>query len=863
MSSIFSTAESFFQMELNTYNDPDKSHTRKIQGKDPTVVCEVGMQQTEDIIPNSSGYSVACTGWSLSTSQSLVYQPINTDVSITYGRGKYDATGKHDKYRREEYETRVQDKKTYNFIDLMNHLQPKDIELRVLEPTANGSILFRNQTNPRDLQEEVDDAKTNDNQTGAFQSVNLSDQFVKNFHLQENRIVRPRYMHTIDPGHFTEILWIMTTYLDSLSQTECIGGLVNDVQPLDTVCRVWLDPTKPLFQNLAIPYGLGLELGPVEFSIAHADFMDRYPRQRILATTSKLYSVEEDINGAMGEVFYIELELTHGFQDGFAEDTAVYVENPIIKRLAKIYQDILAPEAIFVVRGNKDVGTNQSGNADMQRIDLYEDMTKYFTKKEVQDLDFICAPALDVDIKSGPDLFEQKQDKIRGRGLIYNKPSLQLHDSDGDATDNTDDAVELVLRSNGISIVRDKPFIGSVGTQVDGVELSGNEQDGIRVWSAAFTHPTIPPFRKIFERSYEIHDDEKIDVFVVYDRAAQTFTEIPSMRSVRFRNTCKQLAEMLHVLDRPEKKLEESHLVAAGKGVLAEIFDKINLFPTLATQPENQYKIHGKNRRALLDLTPEILIHVQNSGFETKGIGLINPEDFTNFKAGNSSSAIIQWSEADERRSAILAIAGQRAIIITSLGELNAKIVHVSNSANGYVTASVDENDNDATVFDGFVKFPNFNYENVQTLDVKFGGRYETGKRERIDLLEILRVQDISIATDFEVKANTEIRLYAGDYILATNFQCDDLMYYSSIAITSNDLLLQAVVSGDIKEVVLHQFPLAHTFGFSTDKNYSITGTSGNPPGMLTWRSKMTEFVPHQLMMSGAPIRRFSIRAIL
>ena len=154
---------------------------------------------------------------------------------------------------------------------------------------------------------------------------------------------------------------------------------------------------------------------------------------------------------------------------------------------------------------------------------------------------------------------------------------------------------------------------------------------------------------------------------------------------------------------------------------------------------------------------------------------------------------------------------------------------------------------------------------NTQEHNIQLGGVYETGNKanQRTDVYALLRQQGIDEDTDFIVEAGKEIKLFAGDYISASQFQCDDLMYYSSIAITSNDLLVRGVYTSDFHEILLHKFPLGHTFGFSANNHYEITGCNGNPPGVISWRSRMTEIVPHEITMSGAPLRKFGVRAVL
>ena len=142
MSSIFSTAESFFQCELQTYNNPEEAHSRVVAGQDGKILCQVSMAEKEDIIQNTSGYAVACTGWQLSSSESLVYQPVNETVWVRYGQGEYDE--KTEEHSDTHQELRIQNRKSYNFADLMQLLEPSDEDLRCITATPSGSILIKN-----------------------------------------------------------------------------------------------------------------------------------------------------------------------------------------------------------------------------------------------------------------------------------------------------------------------------------------------------------------------------------------------------------------------------------------------------------------------------------------------------------------------------------------------------------------------------------------------------------------------------------------------------------------------------------------------------------------------------------------------
>ena len=129
MAAIFSSAETWFQMELTNYNSHNADNTKN-RDSDQNIVCECKVESSENLIDNTQGWSCAVTGWSISSTESLYYQPKDESVYITYGAGevaKYDGNANPKvQSKHEKYETRTQTRRSHNFVDLMKLFQPND-----------------------------------------------------------------------------------------------------------------------------------------------------------------------------------------------------------------------------------------------------------------------------------------------------------------------------------------------------------------------------------------------------------------------------------------------------------------------------------------------------------------------------------------------------------------------------------------------------------------------------------------------------------------------------------------------------------------------------------------------------------------
>ena len=573
----------------------------------------------------------------------------------------------------------------------MNHLQPRDKDFRMLEPTANGSILFRNQRAPRDSKADPDDEKENDNAVENYKSVQLSEQFVKNFHLQGEKVVRPRYMHTIDAGHTSEICWIFTEYLRSLPQTECIGVLDHDIDDGDSQCRIKLDPSKPLFpleDFLATAEAWNdndaLVFEDVEFSIADTEWTDatsvKYGH-RALADSCEL---SVDYFGNSVEYY---IELSFDFKTDHAAGTEIYIEHPVLKKLAEIYQQALAPEIVAESHGD-------SGEWKIENDD-YEELTRFFDEDELARMKWICTPNVDVDIKQGVHL-RDKEDQ-QGRMIVGKNADFgNWLDSVGEPTDEEDEKVDrLFTFTEGVKEELGKKM--TVGKkQVDAIKIAGATNpldvfspETIKVWSAGFTNPRRFPFYKIFEQSYEINSSHAYNTgFVGADYDGTSFTEMQDATENRFTNTCLQMSDMLTSLAKKEHKLEEGHMVDAMKSILLQIEQNQLYFPGIKNIVISQYVVHDTNRNQIMDLTSENVQNVKLSGKDTRNIGLLNSDGFGStwtstlgVDGGGPAKALIAWTETEDGKKAYLAVAGQRVIVYNEDDtELEAKVVLVDNT---------------------------------------------------------------------------------------------------------------------------------------------------------------------------------------
>ncbi len=902
MSSIFSTAESWFQVELATYNDPDQAHARAVAGRDPTIPAECRMDNLEDIIQNTTGYSVACTGWSISTGESLVYQPKDTSVVIEYGSGQYEE--KEAANKTDTYEIRRLDKKTFTFVDMMSHLQPVDQpNMACMRATPSGSVRFKNEW---DEDEKDHDPKARmKKHPNDFLSVNFSDQFVRKFHLHGQSVVRPRYTHTSDPGHWIEVMWIYTEYLRSLTQTECIGTLAAQPATDDTYYDILLDPTKPLFDFDLDPdkeyhygpceYAIGQENwdfpnytitkdGAVEIAMTgqldrHGDpsydhsvldadgnptTIDRYfyPHRRI-STKTELTQGYLDINGVSTRVFYIRIFDRVDFP--YPTTQSVIVEHPVLKALAEIYQEVLTPEVTVQFRNPAIEGDRPTFNR----------LIRFFSKDELSRNFWIVRPDYGVQIKQGRDLISlgRSQGRMlavtdtdivrysRFRKLVAREDdkyvrTFQIHLQDGCKVNELTDPVTQGRRVDGISPE-------NIGYWP---KLDKSSFGPLKLRSAMFINTMKSPLHLLFETAYEINDDRLANkgfVGATFDQSGSpnyTWIEHSTARLDRINNVAIQVGEMLSSMKDKRKRVEEDHLIAAGKEILTQIQQNEARFPGLANIRVEQYKITGKDMKQWYPITKQTIAHVGASMGEHQ-VELLNPGDFQSTPtAAESRTAVIHYPLSPEEILAYTTIAGQSVEFLDDdQSQVRGSIAQIDSDG---VVVTIHQSDNNLVDFIKFTKAPfDENFTKEFHASIGDSGIVKLEKR-RADIFTLLRSQGLT-EDDFTVSSDKEIRLFPGDYIDATSFQCDDGMYYSSLALVSNDLLLQHVISQDIKEILLHQFPLGHNYTMGMSPDFELNEVGGNPPGTLAWRSRMTEFVPHPLMMSGVPLRKFGIMATL
>ena len=902
MSSIFSTAESWFQVELATYNDPDEAHARAVAGRDPTIPAECRMDNLEDIIQNTTGYSVACTGWSISTGESLVYQPKDATVSIEYGNGKYEE--KSNTNQTDAYELRSLDKKTFTFVDMMSHLQPVDQpNMACMRATPSGSVRFKNEWD-EDEKSHAPDARVKKHPND-FVSVNLSDEFVRKFHLHGQNVVRPRYTHTSDPGHWVEVMWIYTEYLNSLTHTECIGTLAAQPEIDDLHYDILLDPTKPLFDFDLDPtvdyiygpceYAIGeqywdapgysvtmdgaVEIAMVgqldeygEASLNHgvldangkATTIPRYfyPHRRI-STKTVLTQDYLDINGVSTRVFYIRI--FDRVDAAYPTTQSVIVEHPVLKELASIYQNVLTPEVTVTAHDTPLVGDLQA----------YHTLTKHFSRDELSRNFWIVRPDYGVQIKQGDNLLDQG--RWQGRCLADTFTDLVRLNTTGKMNKKAKekDVVGFAIKLQDGCVANELTAPVQQGRQLLGIipmnrgywpDENDQSKGPVKLRSAMFINTRKSPLHLLFETAYEINDDRNTNsgfVGATFDKSAPpnyTWTEHTYAREARIYNVAIQLGEMLSSMKEKRKKPEDKHIIAAGQEVLDQIKKNIDLFPGLPTIEIAQYKITGKDMKKWYPITKQTIAHVDASQAE-HSVALLNSGDFqTTPTAEESRSAVVHYPLSPDEILAYTTIAGQQVEFLdTHNSQVRGSITQIGSDG---VFVTVCQSDNRLEDFIKFTALP-FDETQKKSFHVSLG---DSGivklKNRRSDIFTLLRSQGLT-STDFTVSSDKEIRLFPGDYIDAARFQCDDGMYYSSLALVSNDLLLQHVISQDIKEILLHQFPLGHEFSMGMSPDFTPNEVGGNPPGMLAWRSRMTEFVPHPLMMSGVPLRKFGIMATL
>ena len=141
MSFLAANSASSFVVELSTYNKP---HERQInEDADGCIPCVVRFDSSEAILPDTSGWSCAVLGWSISTGESLCFSEPELDEKtgdpvpiITFFKGQSYNNDGEVTHSHSDSETRYLNEKTHNFSSMCDLLtsKRKDMQQRQREP---------------------------------------------------------------------------------------------------------------------------------------------------------------------------------------------------------------------------------------------------------------------------------------------------------------------------------------------------------------------------------------------------------------------------------------------------------------------------------------------------------------------------------------------------------------------------------------------------------------------------------------------------------------------------------------------------------------------------------------------------------
>ena len=726
--------------------------------------------------------------------------------------------------------------KTHNFSSMCHLLTSKKKDMQIMHPTAGGGLEFSNDltagTGSSDL---------------TYKGVNFSERFCDRFRLHNAPIVRNREKIVQLHPHLFEVVNYAIEYVRNIEQfasTEALGELNAAVTAGDNQFsmtlnqQMWPDPVDGsyVFQN-------------IEFAIRDSDFFEICEVDgRVLAHTVTL--------NVAGGVFSAVVE-TNVDLPQISNGTRAIFEHPPIKAMFSTIHDVLCPEVECELADYN------------RRVDLTrENMYKLLNGMDFDDFDrlpfIICEKKSDEAERLGGYSSEVNEDGTyvinSRRAHIYRK-HLSATDRFGDTVDiDSEDAVSFDLNWDSVFIVSNEQTTREVGD----ISMTG----GTAQIRFAGHPPSRPEYFKPFEQAYILNYgrvvDDNTDPFDDTDDFSFQWAGVDSNFDLagrsRFSHLLNQSTEFFHFVGADgEGHLDVDWTKHIGERVLKEFNDKLGSFPGADPIEFGDFSATTSTSRTV-EVDAKLAEHVTNGVFNkifefvTNVESVFYQDNGRGARTAGHAGILIRCALTDIQKSAFVQHMGQKLELKTTDGtNIQVPATNLGIFENTLILHVLSNVDNFATWSSGFTTNGNLKDFKV-TLGVE--GNFED------DLYHTIRTQGLDQTEEFSVVHSRDIRLYPGDYIRSLA-QADDQMLYSRLAITSQDLLVQPVISQGFRSLLLHSFPLPHDYTAQVDRNFNVTGMGSGIPGTLSWRDRGGEAIVHPIQMGSASLRHFSISAAL
>jgi len=843
MSFLAANSASSFVVELSTYNKPHEAQLN--EDADGCIPCVVTFDSSEAILPDTSGFSVAVLGWSISTGESLCFTEPEVDEKtgdpipiITYFAGdSHNEDGVVTHVNRES-ETRYLNEKTHNFSSMCDLLTSKHADMKIMHPTAGGGLIFTNDKEPGSASSDLD-----------YKGINFSKRFCDRFRLHNAPIIRNRDKIVQLHPHLFEVVNYCIDYvrnIETLATTECVGVVSSAITAGDQAFSMTLN--QQLWPN---PVDGNYVYHNIEFSIRDDDFFDDFEIDgRCLAHTVAIT--------VAGGIFSAALSTNESLPEISINTKAVF-EHPAIKEMFTCLHDAFCPEVPC-----------QFDDDNKQLNLLVNDFNKLLnglTLDDFQRLPFIvCEKNADAVERMSGYTAETHSDRSpvinSRRAHIYDK-ALTGIDMDGMPCDVESDEVSWY------QVTWEEVFIGP---QKQGGQEVGDIEDLNGVGQIRFCgHPParnefFKPFEEAYLLNYGRNFDESIEPFLSTSEASFSWAGIDwdfdlAGRS-RFQHCLWMSTEFFQFWGPDgEGHPDTDWAKFIGEKALKNLTDKFDKFPGAIPLDFEDFLATKSNTRTV-EVDPILATHVTNSVFTItfEYMSLYSSLLYTDYghadvRSRGQSGIYIRTLLTDDQKLSFKQHTGQVISLQTTDGsDINVNGTNLGIYGNTLVVHVPLASGRDWTALKSGFSSAGDEKEFKLTLGVE--GNHED------DLYHTIRTQGLTSDDEFTVSHNRDIRLYPGDYIKSLA-QADDQMLYSRLAITSQDLLVQPVISQGFRSLLLHSFPLPHKYSAQVDRNFKVTGMGSGIPGTLSWRDRGGEAIVHPIQMGSASLRHFSISAAL
>ena len=823
MSFLAANSASSFVVELSTYNHPHRRQAN--EDDDGCIPCRATFESSEALLPDTSGYSVAVLGWSISTGESLSFtEPdINPATNTPYQMVEYaHGISGEDGHIIAKSEVKSLNERTHNFSAMCDLLTSDSKDMQILQPTAGGGIIFRNEDykNPN-----------------AFKSVKLSSRFCDRFRLHKAPVIRHRVPSTRKDSvlhQVADFLIDSVIRLDSTATTEALGVVMEETEDPGRSFSLlfeeplWSDATDGSYVFQAL-----------EISFLDEDFLEEYAEDGRVLCEEVTITVDQGVWSA---------EITTAEDVGaLAEGTRFQMEHPTVKGMFRVLHNVLCPEIPCEITPDE----YQDGGSIRMSYQNFQRLKNGYATHELADKPIIVMQAPVQRLRGF-----REGGGSNGRRIHLSSPKYVFLDARRNQVDESN--------AFQVRITWENAYIGGAKLDEDstvGDSASFATNATIRL---AATNPGEDELYKPFELAYLINrgrDGEEKEPYIdsdptdfQWETIDQNFERIPERK--RFDACHESLTTFLDFFSSTGMGHNEPARLTSLGNQLIKGFSETPLYG-IGEVPQ-----FSKADRIVLITESQIRL-LQGSDFQKTitclretSIQFFQPEDFlqgilfadTEDPVEARRQILFQCTLDTQQVASVKSAAGHTAIVKFDGDEIDAQFCGM---LDGQAVFSASEKD--VRAYDAFRQ--NFAVEgDTRDVSIQFG--------TRDDIYHDMRIQGLTDPDSFVVEADRTIRLYPGDYIKSFS-SADDQMMYSRIAITSQDLLVQPVLSSGFRSLLLHSFPLPHDYSASVNKHFQVTGMSSGIPGTISWRDEGGEAIVHPIQMGSAALRRFSITAAL